>query len=291
MKDKIQIFIAYHKPNRLFKNKILIPIHVGREHYIMQNYKNQQDINDKKWLLKHTVGDNTGDNISLKNPNYCELTALYWIWKNTKSDYVGLFHYRRLLKLTEKGLNYTETEIKQLFNKYDIILPKKFCCEYPMKEHYYKDHRQKDFDTTINILKQKYPNYTTDIENTIHNKSFYTCNIFISKKAWADKYCNWLFDILFEVDKNIDIPNDPYQKRVFGFLSERLFNIYIAHEIRTNNLKFLEVPVINVSSDGFNSKILQNIFSIRNEGFHKVITILGIRFKKKNKIKVTKKNY
>ena len=48
----------------------------------------------------------------------------------------------------------------------------------------------------------------------------------IAKRTFVERYCEWLFDILFEVEKRIDISNySVYQKRVFGFLAERMFNI------------------------------------------------------------------
>ena len=44
-----------------------------------------------------------------------------------------------------------------------------------------------------------------------------------------DNYLSWLFDILFEVNKQIEPKNDVYQQRVFGFLAERLLNLYVQH--------------------------------------------------------------
>lgn len=79
----VKIYIVYHKNCHIFRSKYLIPICVGKK------------VNGTKLEM---LGDDTLDNISNKNPNYCELTALYWIWKNDNShDYIGLFHYRRVL--------------------------------------------------------------------------------------------------------------------------------------------------------------------------------------------------
>lgn len=76
----IKIAMAYHKPGIFIDNKYIIPIHAGKA---------------ISTLDLGIQGDNTGENISHKNPWYCELTALYWLWKNTKADYKGLIHYRR----------------------------------------------------------------------------------------------------------------------------------------------------------------------------------------------------
>ena len=80
----MKIFVVYHKPAKLIKSKIFVPIHVGRS--VGENDSKDGKIDGKylNWLHKNMQGDNTGDNISNANRNYCELTALYWIWKNCK---------------------------------------------------------------------------------------------------------------------------------------------------------------------------------------------------------------
>ena len=66
-------------------------------------------------------------------------------------------------------------------------------------------------------------------------------NMFIMKKDIFDGYCQWLFDILFQVEREVDISGySAYDKRVFGFVSERLLDIYL----EANNIGYKEVPVM-----------------------------------------------
>ena len=87
----LKIAVAYHKSSLIVNNNILLPIHVGKS------------ISKVKLDMQ---GDDEGDNISHKNPYYCELTALYWLWKNTTADYKGLFHYRRFFTFKKKSVSY-----------------------------------------------------------------------------------------------------------------------------------------------------------------------------------------
>ena len=83
MSDRIKILVAAHKadPN-IRQDEVYMPIHVGK------SLHPELDLGFQ--------GDNTGDNISEKNGSYCELTALYWAWKNLKDvEIIGLAHYRR----------------------------------------------------------------------------------------------------------------------------------------------------------------------------------------------------
>ena len=88
--NNVKIIIATHKKYRMPKDKMYIPVHVGAEK------KKDDDGND---LNIGYTKDNTGDNISCKNASFCELTGLYWAWKNVDADYIGLAHYRRHFSL------------------------------------------------------------------------------------------------------------------------------------------------------------------------------------------------
>ena len=82
----VKILVASHKEYRMPDDSIYLPLHVGAEGKV--------DADGQPLDLGWTK-DNTGDNISRLNPGFCELTGLYWAWKNLKADYIGLVHYRR----------------------------------------------------------------------------------------------------------------------------------------------------------------------------------------------------
>lgn len=275
----VQIFVSYHKPFKLFKNKYLQPIHVGRDVFLNKDTCDGDYQKIKKWLLKNTIGDNTSDNISLKNPNYCELTAQYWAWKNCNANYVGFCHYRRLFDLNN-------SKISKLLNEYDIILPRIFTLDCTVREQYNRDHIKEDLDKTLEIIASKYPDYMEDAENVLNKKTIYFCNMFITNRELFNSYCEWLFDILFELEKVTAISENKYQSRIFGFLSERLLNIFIEHVKRIDDIKICEVPVKFIEENKIS--FLQRLFSVTNEGYHKIIMILGMKFKFRNKYKELK---
>ena len=100
-------------------DKMYLPVHVGAE--------GKKDSDGKDLDLGY-VKDNTGDNISLKNPSFCELTGLYWAWKNVDSDYIGLAHYRRHFSLSKKSKDpfdniLTYDELAPLLSKYKVLVP------------------------------------------------------------------------------------------------------------------------------------------------------------------------
>lgn len=233
----IKILIATHKKYWMPSDEVYMPIHVGREGKDNLGY----------------VGDNTGENISIKNPNYCELTGLYWAWKNLDCEYIGLCHYRRYFahkskssKLEDKKQAiFTRDDYERLLQQYDVILHKKrnYFIE-TVRSQYEHAHNKRDLDEIEKIIKMQYPSYIEAFEKVMNSRKLHIYNMFVMNKALFDEYCTWLFDILFTLEKRIDITNyDKYNARVFGFLSERLFNIWLEKKqlkIKTVNVVFLE---------------------------------------------------
>ena len=230
MKD-IKIYVATHKKAKLPDLEEYIPLQVGAA------------LHDDLGYLR----DDKGDNISKKNPFYCELTGLYYIWKNEKADIVGLTHYRRYffksIRNTKLDNVIDKKYIENILKDYDIILPKKDYFITTIIEQYKKIHKTDDLEKCGEIIKEKYNDYYDSYQRIMKRKGIYCYNMFIMKKKQFDEYMKWLFGIFEELEKKIDISNyDDYNKRIYGFLSERLLNVWLDK----NNLKIKEIPVYNV---------------------------------------------
>lgn len=176
------------------------------------------------------LSDDQGDNISSKNPNYCELTGLYWMWKQSEADIIGLCHYRRYLK-SDNGNLLTKEDILTYLDEYDIILPKKIELVKKSYQETYKDtYFIEALDITRETIKDLYPEYIDSYDKVLSQSEFSNFNMFISPKELITSYCDWVFTILEELEKKIDI--EKFQ-RGYGLISETIFNVWIEH----NNLK------------------------------------------------------
>lgn len=234
---KIKILVVTHKNYEFPEKNIYYPIHVGSE---------------ISKINLPIIKDNTGENISDKNKNYCELTALYWAWKNKYFDdiqYCGMTHYRRYFVGKTKFNNnkiLSEEEILNYMKTYDIILPKKFSSGKHTVENFYAlKHYKKDLDIIKDIIAEDFPEYFGSLEVLKKNKA-HLLNMFICKTELFYSYCEWLFEILFKLEKQINIDNyDDFQSRIFGFLSERLFNVWLDYQ----KLKIKEIRVVNLEID------------------------------------------
>lgn len=236
---KITVIVATHKEYKMPGDELYLPVQVGAE--------GKKDLGYTK--------DNTGKNISTKNPFFCELTGLYWAWKNLDSDYVGLAHYRRHFTLSKKKykdieknieLALTRKQAKELFKNYDVILPKKrkYYIE-NLYDHYKHTMHIEPLDETRKIIEEKCPRYLEEFDKLHKRTSAHMFNMFIMKKEILDGYCNWLFDILFELEKRVDNSQyDQFHARFYGRVSELLLDVYL----NTNNIKYTEVPFIEIEN-------------------------------------------
>lgn len=230
----------------MVENTFYQPIHVGKE-------KSSQTIG--------IPGDNSGDHISGKNENYCELTGMYWAWKNLKNiDYIGLSHYRRYFDFNKNSpfsnpekiihpnqfyevrFDVPESVLKHL-KQGQIILPKKESFRFTLYTDYCIWHYRKDLQVVENILKKKGDkSYIQAFDKVMYdNNELHPYNMFVMSWEEYEKYCTWLFSVLSEVENSIDIMDyDTYQKRIFGFLGERLLNVYVT----ANKLNVKTYPIL-----------------------------------------------
>jgi hypothetical protein len=259
----ICILVCCHKESKVFRNLYISPIQLGAELHKEKNL----------FPLK----DNMGKHISSKNKDYCELTAQYWAWKNIKPsvDYIGFFHYRRYLSfrktfLFSKFINLlngfyqyiygwdARTVYKKINNSNaDIILPKKFNIPFLYKGKkkeanlyiHLKDlHGEFIANKLAETIKKEYPEYESALNTAFASSDAYFKNMFIMKKYHFNKYMNFLFTTLFSLETELKKPEykDYNSNRIYGFLAERLLNVFIINEqILNPNLRILELDLVN----------------------------------------------
>jgi len=261
----IKILVAAHKDYPMPNDEVYLPVQVGCavNGHLMEG--------SGKFIY-----DDSGDNISALNPYYCELTALYWGWKNLHCDYLGLVHYRRHFTGKESadmrhaGVSGENTidarlrkimsgsELKSLLDKLSkesifVILPKKrnYYIE-TLYSHYAHSHHEADLIAMTDVIHNHYPEYTHAYIDVIDRRSAHMFNMCIMKKDIADAYCSWLFDVLTKIQSQLDISKyTDFDKRVFGRISELLLDVWITK----NNIRYYEQPVFNLEGENWIRKI------------------------------------
>lgn len=245
MSVSLRLYSVYYKPFPLFpKAPYVTPIQAGRA---------------TTGITLDMPGDDTGDNISHLNDLYSELTASYWIWKNAlrNTEAWGLCHYRRYLIQTrykwtgkkrprypfrtkQEQLDKILTpalyeEYQRLLQANDVIVQRPAWARkeagiiYNIQDAYTEAHIKEDYDITMQMVREKYPAYSNSIDELNKQTKMFYNNVMIARWEIWDAYLTWLFDVLFAVQQKIRLPKEGYQTRVFGFLAERLHNLFILH--------------------------------------------------------------
>ncbi len=228
----IKVIVATHKTYKMPTDEMYLPVFVGAFGKESIGYQ----------------GDNTGDNISSENPFFCELTGLYWAWKNLDADYIGLSHYRRQFTLKPKKdkfacvLTYEQADV--LLENADIIVPKKrgYYID-TLYDHYAHTLYVEPLDTAGEIISEIYPEYFPEFERLKKRTFGHMFNMFIMKKEYLNEYCSWLFSILFELKNRVSPEQyDEFHARYPGRIAELLFDVWL----NTKGYKYTETAVVHI---------------------------------------------
>lgn len=222
------------------------------------------------------VRDDYGDNISERNAGYCELTGLYWMWKNCDADNIGLCHYRRYFAEPERFLArmsrgargaggifvrlshaiakrapgadryeyiLTGYSAEHLMEQHEIVLPKprNYLIETNYSQ-YAHAHDAAHLDIAREVISDEYPEYLDAYDARMAMSTGHRFNMFIMRRELLDEYCRWLFDILFELERRI---GDSGSARVYGYIGERLLDVWIDK----NGYEYTELPYVFIGKE------------------------------------------
>lgn len=207
--------------------------------------------------------DNTGDHISDKNPSYSELTAQYWLWKNSaarqEADAYGLCHYRRYFTRRKGLIGRSRQQIltlgqaRELLREADVIVPRPriYLIETNYTQ-YIHSHHAADLDTTREVIAQLQPEFLPAWDRVMKRRWGRRFNMCIMRREKFCAYSQWLFSILFELEKRLDVTGyNEKDSRVFGYVAERLMDVWLEQ----TQPRIRQVPVVNLEGENWPGKI------------------------------------
>ena len=240
-------------------NQVYIVTHKECELPLIKGYKPLAVGALGKMFPEEYIRDDSGINISEKNDSYCELTGLFWMWKNSTSNNIGLVHYRRFFVNIKKCI---KIKGRYVFfskkNKYSILSVDEL--EGILKNHdilvkmsdVKKITNSNLFETYLGselwnnlkkVIYENYAEYKETFDDLGNKKSHINCNMFYGNKKLIDQYSEWVFDVLNQVDNlHSKTSGTRYHNRELGYLAEFLFGVWI----EKNNINYKVLPVVNV---------------------------------------------
>ena len=212
--EKVKIMVACHKPGPVYHDEVYTPIHVGRA---ISRFKDE---------MADMIGDDTGDNISEKNLQYCELTAQYWAWKNLHDvDYIGFCHYRRYF-----DISITNENIADYLTNHDVIMLED-ACSHAIINNVIKYITLDDIHIFLMVLKKLYPEFEEATLDYLYGNKLHTNCMFVCKKKLFDEYAEWLFTILFECEKYLKPSPYTRGKRAFAYMGEYFMPLFFHYRM------------------------------------------------------------
>lgn len=285
-KPDIKIFVSHRidLDSETIDNPLYIPVRCGAV------YDERENVT--------MLGDDTGDNISEKRNSFCELTVLYWAWKNIKADYYGLCHYRRYLSFADRtypgdglGQGLLDSMAPQILSdcaltdkdyiskticQYDLLVSKEYCMKNVVPNSTCKNVREQwevycssylkseHFDLLLSLIKKHAPEFYEDAISYMNGKYFRGFNCFIMKRSLLENMCDFMFPILFEFDACIDKSNfSDTQKRAAAYAGEWLFSIWVFHQKKKTNFKISERQLLAFQNTE-KIKVISPAFSSNN---------------------------
>ncbi len=230
----VKIFAAYHRASTLITAPWLEGIEVG-------SACREQHLGIQR--------DDSGENRSASNPQWCELTGWYWVYRNAlpahpEWDYVGFCHYRRYLLFDRKPAGQMrKVEINRFLREWekiattapalkaDIYLPEPFdCSPHTVEEQYLEQHHAEAWQIMKDCLLSQYPDYAPQLEEFCKGHQLHLGLTVAMKREYMQGAMQWCFGLLEVWEKVIEERKINLPPRTAGFIMERMMNVWYLAE-------------------------------------------------------------
>lgn len=266
---EMKLIVCTHKPYPMPSDPIYLPLHVGAALHEPIADTRSIRMEDGTARAEFMQGDDEGDNISTRNGSYCELTGLYWAWKNLHADVVGLVHYRRHFTVKSRAFIrrfgrmrsvLSGAELAALLKQYDILVPRKrrYFIE-SLYSHYAHTLDGRHLELAKEVIDEIFPEYSKYVQRVYRRTWGYMFNMMILSQKDLDEYCRWLFAVLKPLEErmvkgHLTQGMSDFERRYPGRVSEILFNVWLERK-KAQGARIKEVGFLAMEPEQWHKKI------------------------------------